>query len=156
MRSLFINRGFPGGSVGKESTCSAGDKEDEGLITGLGRSLEKENSNPLQHSCLGTLMDWGAWRATAHGVTKSDTTKASEHSLVLTAGNIIFTHLHSWFVFVCFFKRERQWCLKKCALSPYKWGMPPISTPSKKDRNIFFWQEFDISEVILKCPLQGI
>ena len=30
---------FPGGSVGKESTCNAGDA---GLIPGLGRSLEKE------------------------------------------------------------------------------------------------------------------
>ena len=30
--------GFPGGSVGKESACKAGDP---GLIPGLGRSLEK-------------------------------------------------------------------------------------------------------------------
>ena len=31
--------GFPGGSVGKESPCNAGDP---GLIPGLGRSPEKE------------------------------------------------------------------------------------------------------------------
>ena len=26
-------------------------------------SMEKENGNPLQYSCLGNLMDGGAWRA---------------------------------------------------------------------------------------------
>ena len=33
--------GFPGGSVGKESACNAGDTGDAGLIPGWGRSLEK-------------------------------------------------------------------------------------------------------------------
>ena len=32
--------------------------------------LEK-NGNPLQYSCLGNLMDRGAWWARVHGVTKS-------------------------------------------------------------------------------------
>ena len=40
---------FPGGSDGKESTCSAGDL---GLIPGLGRSPGGEQGNPLQCSCL--------------------------------------------------------------------------------------------------------
>ena len=31
------------------------------------------NSNPLQYSCLEDHMNRGAWRATAHGVTKSQT-----------------------------------------------------------------------------------
>ena len=30
--------GFPGGSVGKESSCNAGDLGDAGSIPGLGRS----------------------------------------------------------------------------------------------------------------------
>jgi len=30
--------GFPGGSVGKESTCSAGDAGDIGSVPGSGRS----------------------------------------------------------------------------------------------------------------------
>ena len=33
-------------------------------------SLGEGNSNPLQYSCLGNLMDRGAWWATIHGVTK--------------------------------------------------------------------------------------
>ena len=57
-------------SVGKLSACNAGDT---GLIPGLGRFLEKGNGNSLQYSCLGHPMDRGAWQATVHGVTKSQT-----------------------------------------------------------------------------------
>ena len=42
-----------------------------GSIPGLGRSCEEENGNPLQYSCLGTLMDRGGWQATVQMVTKS-------------------------------------------------------------------------------------
>ena len=31
------------------------------------------NGNALQYSCLGNYMNRGAWRATVHGVTKSQT-----------------------------------------------------------------------------------
>ena len=60
--------GFPGGSDGKASVCSAGD---QGLIPGLGRSPGEGNGNPLQYSCLENTMDGGAWQATVHGVLKS-------------------------------------------------------------------------------------
>ena len=36
-------------------------------------SLEKENGNPLQYSCLEKSMETAAWWATIHGVTKSQT-----------------------------------------------------------------------------------
>ena len=49
--------GFPGGSDGKASACSA---EYPGLIPGSGRSPEEGNGNPLQHSCLENPMDGGA------------------------------------------------------------------------------------------------
>ena len=48
--------GFPGGSVSKESACSAGDP---GLIAGSGRSPGEGNGTPLQYSCLGNPMDRG-------------------------------------------------------------------------------------------------
>ena len=41
--------GFPGGSDGKESACSAGDP---GSIPGSGRSPGEGNVNPLQYPCL--------------------------------------------------------------------------------------------------------
>ena len=46
--------GFPWGSAGNESTCSAGDL---GLIPGLGRSAGEGNSYPLQYSDLENSMD---------------------------------------------------------------------------------------------------
>ena len=52
--------GFPGGSVGRESTCNVGDL---GSIPGLGRSPGEGNGNPVQYSCLGNSMDRGAWQA---------------------------------------------------------------------------------------------
>ena len=64
----FLPLCFPGGSDGKASTCNAGDL---GLIPGSGRSPGEGNGNPPQYSCLENSMDWGAWKATVHGVTKS-------------------------------------------------------------------------------------
>jgi len=63
--------GFPSGSDGKESACSAGDW---GLIPGQGRSPGEGNSYPLQYSCLENLIDRGTW-ATVHVVTESDITE---------------------------------------------------------------------------------
>ena len=62
--------GFPGGSGGKESACNAGDP---GLIPGSGRSTAERNGNPLQYSGLENSMDRGAWRATVHEDSRSQT-----------------------------------------------------------------------------------
>ena len=59
--------GFPGGSDGKESACSAGDP---GSVPGLGRSPGEGNGCALQYSCLENPMDRGAWQATVHEVTR--------------------------------------------------------------------------------------
>ena len=56
--------------VKKKSACNAGDP---GLIPGSGRSNGEGNDYPLQYSCLENSMDRGAWRATVHGITKSQT-----------------------------------------------------------------------------------
>ena len=60
--------GFPGGSVGKESTRNAGDL---GLIPGLGRSPGGGHGNSLQYSCLENPMERGVCWATVHEVSKS-------------------------------------------------------------------------------------
>ena len=70
--SLYIRiyMGFPGGSVGKESACNAGDL---GSIPGLGKCPGGGHGNPCQYSGLENPMDRGAWRAAVHGVTRSRT-----------------------------------------------------------------------------------
>ena len=65
-----IRVGFPGGSDGKESACSAGDP---GLIPGSRRSSGEGNGNPLQYSCLENSVDRGAWWAIVPEVAKSQT-----------------------------------------------------------------------------------
>ena len=70
--------GFPGFSIGKESTCNAGDA---GSIAESGRSPGGGHGNPLHYSCLEDPEDRGVWRVTVLGVAKeSDTTEAAEHS----------------------------------------------------------------------------
>ena len=59
--------GFCGGSDGKESACSSGDP---GSILGWRRSPGEGNGYPLQCSCLGNLMNRGAWWAIVHGVAR--------------------------------------------------------------------------------------
>ena len=54
----------------KNPPANAGDM---GLIPGSGRSPGRGNGNSLQYSCLGNPMDREAWRATVHGVAKSQT-----------------------------------------------------------------------------------
>ena len=64
---IVTNKGFPGGSDGKESACNAGDQSS---IPGSERYLGEENGNPLQYSCQGNPMDGGYWWATVHGLAK--------------------------------------------------------------------------------------
>ena len=63
-------RGFPRGSVGKESTCNAGDM---GSVPGSRRSPVGGCGNRPQYPCLENPMDRGAWQTTVHGVAKSRT-----------------------------------------------------------------------------------
>ena len=67
--------GFTGDPVIKDPPASA---EDTGLIPGSGRSPGGGNGNPLQYSCLENPMDREAWRATVHGVAKSQTPRSDQ------------------------------------------------------------------------------
>jgi len=62
--------GFLDGSVVKYPPDNV---RDMGLIPGSGRCPGGGNGNPLQDSCLGNLMDRGAWWAAIHGFAKSRT-----------------------------------------------------------------------------------
>ena len=65
-------KSFSGGSAGKNLPGNSGEA---GSIPGWGRSPGEGSGYPLQYSCLGDLMERGAWWAKVHGVTKElDTT----------------------------------------------------------------------------------
>ena len=66
---------FLGGTVVKNLPANAGDVRDVGLIPGLGRSLGVGNGNLLQDPCLENSINRGAYPATVHGITESDTTE---------------------------------------------------------------------------------
>ena len=80
---------FPGGSMGKESTCSTGDIGNMGLIPGLGRSPGGGHGNPLRYSGLETprgqrslagynsqsLKEWDKTKATKHACMHEDAYK---------------------------------------------------------------------------------
>ena len=63
----------PGGSVVKKLPANVGDMRGADSIPGSGRSPRGGHGSTLQYSCLENLMDRGAWQATVHGVTKSQT-----------------------------------------------------------------------------------
>ena len=83
-------------AVVKNLPASAGDSRDSGSIPVSGRYPGGRNGNPLQYSCLKSSMDWGAWRATAHGVTKRQTRlSASTLTLVYAvAEEVLFLWRH--------------------------------------------------------------
>ena len=59
--------------VVKDLSANVGDARDVGSIPGLGRSPGEGHGNPLQYFCLENPLDRGAWRATVHRVTQSQT-----------------------------------------------------------------------------------
>ena len=61
---------FPGSSAVQNPPTNA---RDTTSILGSGRPPGDGNGNPLQSSYLENPMDGGAWRATVHGVAKSQT-----------------------------------------------------------------------------------
>ena len=59
--------------VVKNLPANAGGARDTSLAPELGRFPTVGNSYPLQYPCLENFMDRGAWWATVHGATKSQT-----------------------------------------------------------------------------------
>ena len=66
-----MNKGYPGGSAGKESACNT---RDLGSIPGLEISSGEGDSHPLQYSGLENSMD-----CSVHGVAKSRTQLNDSH-----------------------------------------------------------------------------
>ena len=80
--------------VAKTVKASAYNVGDQGSIPGSGRPPGEGNGNPLQYSCLENPMDGGAWRATVHGVAKSQTRLSDLTSLHLTFSGLFYYHYY--------------------------------------------------------------
>ena len=85
--------------VVKNPPVNSGDIRDAGLIPGSGRSPGGRHDNPLQYSCLENPMDRGAWQATVHRVTKSQTQlkRLSSHT------HTLLVHLWNGTCVICLF-----------------------------------------------------
>ena len=82
-------RGFPGGSDGKESAYTVGDP---GSIPGSGRSLGEGHGNPFQYSYLEHSMDRGAWQAAVHGVAELGMTEQLTFHFLHGLGLPVYSH----------------------------------------------------------------
>ena len=78
---LTEKEGFPGGPMGKESACSAGDTGDTGSIPGLGRFPGGWHDSPPHYSCLENSMGRSLVGYSSKGCKELDTTEATEHAL---------------------------------------------------------------------------
>ena len=58
MKIAILSMSFPDGSVGKESTCNAGDTRDTGSIPGLGRHPGEGNGQNFHTSILAWKIPW--------------------------------------------------------------------------------------------------
>ena len=123
--------GFPGGSDGKESACSAGDP---GSGPGSGRSPGGGHGTPLRCSCLENPMDRGAWRAAVLGVTK-DTTEW------LTYTNNGTPMIHQWYT--TDLPMIHQWSTNDTPMI-YQWSTNDAPM-------IYQWYTNDTSEQTITC-----
>ena len=69
--------------VVKNPPSNEGDLRDEGSIPGSGRFPREGNGNPFQYSCPENSMNRGAWRATVHRVTQSETWLKQQHQIYI-------------------------------------------------------------------------
>ena len=105
----------------KECTCNAGDL---GWIPRLGRSPGGGHGNPLQYSCLENPMDKGAWRATVHGVTKTQTRLSNKHSRFKCVCKIF-----GFAVLKTFSKTHRICCTRRFYALPFSLKNRPRAFP---------------------------
>ena len=73
--------GYPGGSVGNLPANEGATRD--GASIPESRTPRIRKCNPPQYSCLENPMDSRAWWATLHGVSKSEATEHSNHSIFL-------------------------------------------------------------------------
>ena len=104
--SFFLWLSNIGGTAGKESACNMGDL---GSIPRLGRCPGEGKGYPVQCSGLDNSMDRGAWQATVHGGTKSQTWLSDfpfQHSFVCVC---VCVCVPLEFLTGIFYGKEQRW-----------------------------------------------
>ena len=92
---LWTHLWTPWASLLAQTLLSASNLGDLGSIPGLGRSPGEGNDNPLQYSCLENPMDWGAWWAAVHRVTKSQT-RQSNWTEWMVLESVLVSFFYEW------------------------------------------------------------
>ena len=119
-----ISRASQVALVVKNPPANARDIRDTALITGSGRSPGEGHSNPFQYSCLENPTDRGAWQATIHRTTKSQTwlkrlsmhtqsglrrdTKSTMHKIKKKSRNWTLSKLKTFVLWEALVINERQ------------------------------------------------
>ena len=101
IKAISLRRVFQVALVEKNPPDNAWDAGDLGSIHGLEWSPGGGHGNPLQYSFLENPMDKGAWKATVHRFTKSQTwltwLSTYTHKLRICTGGFKFIHTYIMF-----------------------------------------------------------
>ena len=119
-------------SVGKETACHAGDP---GSIPGSGRSPGEGNCNPLQRSCLGNLMNGGAWQATVRGITMGSHNLAIK-PLYLGMGILLWLYFSFLLICILWFSYSSIFFMLKTIYQKQK----KFSRPGRRQTHIQTWK----------------
>ena len=133
----------------KDLPANAGNPRDLDSIPGLGRSPGGGNGNRLQYFCMENSMDRGAWRATVHGVGKSQTkteracthTHTHTHAFSVVGGCPLYCRmfgdifvLHPLDVSSNYSVVRTHSVSRHCKMSPSGQNHTPLSTVELEER----------------------
>ena len=119
----------------KKQLANAGDVGDTCSNPGSGRSPGGGHGNPLQYSCLENPMEGGAWQATAHGVTKSQTRLSTDRHVHTNTCTCVCVYIYMCVCVNMYTKYKELTKCKELYIPKYKEllkGKAPTITWQKK------------------------
>ena len=135
--------------VVKNTPASAGDVRDAGSIPEMWKIPWRRAWQPFQDSCLENPMDRGAWRPTAHGVTKSQT----------WLSDLACTHAHHFIPYLLYLLVVIIQDLTTCLLANYQYfffysvsSIILFSRPRSKPGTWWTVNEYWMSEAFACAP----
>ena len=127
--------------------ASAGNARNMGFFPWYGNSPGEENYNQLQYSCLENSVDRGAWQATVHGVSESQTQLSTYTNFThFTCINLLNLHKKTMKLILLssLFLNEKKVCKKSgTAFMLVICFFVPFSLKKKIIPKKIFWQKFN-------------